>query len=61
MNEIFTKNEQHYYNLRKQTELKINNVKTVYNGNETETFLGSRIWDIVPGYTKKVTTLLNLN
>ena len=53
MNEIFVENGQHYYDLRKNTEFKRNNVKTVYNGTEDLTFLGSRIWEIVPDYIKK--------
>ena len=31
MNEIFVENAQHYYDLRKKSEFKGNNVKTVYN------------------------------
>ena len=51
MNEVFVENPQLYYDLRKKSEFKRNNVKMVYNG--TETFLGSRIWEIVPDYIKK--------
>ena len=47
MNKIFVENAQHYYDLRKKAEFKRNNVKTVYNGTETLTFLGPRIWEIV--------------
>ena len=36
-----------------KNEFKRNNVKTVYNGTETLTFLGPRIWEIVPDYIKK--------
>ena len=53
MNEIFVDNAQHYYDLRKKTEFERNNIKTVYNGTETLTFLGPRIWEIVPDYIKK--------
>ena len=53
MNEIFVENGQHYYDLRENIEFKRNNVKTVYNGTENLTFLGSRIWEIVPDYIKK--------
>ena len=53
MNKIFVKNAQHYYDLRKKAEFKRNNVKTVYNGTETLTFLGPRIWEILPDYIKK--------
>ena len=34
MNEVFVENAQHYYDLRKKTEFKRNNVKTVYNGSK---------------------------
>ena len=61
MNEIFVENAQHYYDLRKKTEFKRNHVKTVYNGTKTLTFWRPRIWEIVPGYIKKVTALRNLN
>ena len=61
MNEIFVENAQHYYDLRKKTEFKRNKVKTVYNGTETLTFIGSRIREIVPDYIKKVAALRNLN
>ena len=40
MNKIFMENAQHYYELRKKTEFKRNNVKMVYKGTETLTFLG---------------------
>ena len=53
MNEIFVKNAQHYYDLRNKTEFNRNNVKTVYNGTETLTFLGPRIWEIVADYIRK--------
>ena len=60
MNEIFVENAQHYYDLRKRTEFK-RNVRTVYNGTETLTFLGPCICEIVSDYIKKVTALRNLN
>ena len=37
--------------VKKNTEFKRNNVKTMYNG--TETFLGPRIWKIVLDCIKK--------
>ena len=61
MNKIFVENAEHYYDLRKKTEVKRNNVKMVYNGTETLTFLWPRIWEIVLDYIKKVAALRNLN
>ena len=48
--------QQHYYNLRKKTKFKRNNIKTVDSGTETLTFLGPRIWEIVPDHIKKSNT-----
>ena len=53
MNEIFVENVKYHCDLRKETKFKRNNVKTVYNETETLTFLGPRIWKIVPDYVKK--------
>ena len=50
MNEIFVENAQHYYDFRKKVEFKGNNVKAVYNGTETLTLLGLKIWEILPDY-----------
>ena len=50
MKKIFVENAQHYYDLRKETELKRNNVKTAYSRNNPLTFLGPRIWEIVPDH-----------
>ena len=46
---------------KKKTQFKRNNVKLVYNGTEHVTFLGTKIWEIVPEYIKKVTALRKLN
>ena len=61
MNDIFVEIAQHYDDLKGNTEFKRSNVKTVYNGTETLTFLGPRICEIGPDYIKKVTALRNLN
>ena len=52
MNEVFVKNAQHYYDLKK-LNLRENDAKTMYNGTKTFTFLGPRIWEIVPDYFEK--------
>ena len=38
---------------KKKNEFKRNNVKTAYNGTKTLTFLGLRIWRIVPDFITK--------
>ena len=61
MKEIFVENAPHCYDFRKKTEFKRNNVKKVYSGTETLTFLGPKIRKIVPDYIKKVAALRKLN
>ena len=51
----------HYYDLRKKTEFKRSELKTMYNETETLTFLVPRVWKIAPDHIKKVTALRNLN
>ena len=50
MSEIVVKNAQHYDLRERKAEFKKNDVKTVCNGTETLTFLGPKIWKIVPDY-----------
>ena len=57
MIEIIVENAQNYYDWRKKTELKRNNVKTVYNGTEILTFWGK----LYQTTLKNVTALSNLN
>ena len=61
MNEIFVENPEHYYDLRKKTEFKRNNVKMMYNRTETVIFLGPKTWELCQPTLKKVTALRNLN
>ena len=55
MNEIFQLKDNIKYNSR--FPLKTHNVNTVHNGTETLTFLGPRIWAIVPTELKTISTL----
>ena len=48
MSEIVVKNAQHYDLRERKAEFKRDDVKTVYNGTETSTFLRPKIWKIVP-------------
>ena len=56
MNEIFQLKDS-TYNLRKNTTFKTRNVKSVYYGTETISYLGPKIWELVPNEIKNSTTL----
>ena len=46
--DIFSCNSRVNYNLRYQSELSRPLVKSVFNGTEATSYLGPRIWDLVP-------------
>ena len=55
--EIFTENfareiESHY-NLRRCNDFRIPSIRTVYHGNESISFLGPKIWNILPDEIKQ--------
>ena len=52
MNEIFTLRHQNQYNLRNWTYFDAPKVRTVNHGSESVRYLGSKIWEIIPAYTK---------
>ena len=56
MNEIFQL-KSCTYNLRQNRTFKTHNVKSVYNGTETASYLGPKIWDLVPNEIKTSTSL----
>ena len=45
--DIFSFRHETPYNLRQQSDFRIRQVKTVYNGKETVSYLGPKIWDLV--------------
>jgi len=47
LSDLFKVNNNNY-NLRNQSYFQIPNVRTVYNGTESISFLGPKIWNIVP-------------
>ena len=55
--EIFKKRNPNYQ-LRYASHFSIPPFKSVYNGTESQSFLGPRIWDIVPTELKEVKTVL---
>jgi len=57
VDEIFIRNENNQYNTRNNSEFALPPVKTVYHGTETLSFLGPKIWDIVPNTFKEKESL----
>ena len=51
MKTIF-RSRNHTYNFRTNTPFQEKNIRTVYNGTETISFRGPRVWAIVPGEIK---------
>ena len=45
------------YNLRSNSNLAVPNVKSVFHGSESISYLGTKIWDIVPLELKELTIL----
>ena len=45
------------YNLRKNHEFRLSNVRTTYNGTETLTYRGPKTWDLVPNDIKESNNL----
>ena len=45
------------YNLRKDAGFKIKNVSTVRCGTDTISYLGPKIWNLLPGYMKEIQNL----
>ena len=50
--ELFEHKEQHYYNLRNNAEFAIPAIRTVYHGSESISYLGPKIWNILPDRLK---------
>ena len=60
MKEIFRIREENEYNLRHQsTFFKRPKVNSVYNDTETLSFLGSKIWELIPTEIKELVSLNN--
>ena len=57
MKEIFTLRHQNQYNLRNWTYFDTPKVRTLNHGSESVRYLGSKIWEIIPAYTKELDTI----
>ena len=56
MSEIFDKRN-NVYDIRNPSEFARPNIRSVFNGTESISFLGSKIWDIVPSELKQLETV----
>ena len=54
--DIFTQTTQHY-NFRQNRDFRIRSVKSVYHGSESISYLGPKIWEIVPANIKETNSL----
>ena len=52
MSEIFDKRN-NVYDFRNPSEFARRNVRNVFNGTESTSFLGPKIWDVVPSELKQ--------
>ena len=57
MNDIFKLKGEQAYNLRKISQFYRPKVNSVYNGTESEPFLGPIIWELVPNELKDIENL----
>ena len=56
VSDIFTQTTQHY-NFRQNRDFRIRSVKSVYHGSESISYLGPKIWEIVPAKIKEANSL----
>ena len=52
--ELFEQSNEKHYDLRKNSQFTVPPLRTVYHGSESITFLGPKIWIIVPDNLKNV-------
>ena len=57
MTELFEQRNEHHYNLRNSVHFITPQIRTVYHGSESISFLGPKIWNILLDRLKKATSL----
>ena len=57
MTELFEQRNEHHYNLRNNVHFITPQIRTVYRGSESISFLGPKIWNILPDRLKNATSL----
>ena len=61
ISELFEQKNKHHYNLRHDLEFTIPAVNSMYHGTESISFLGPKIWNILPNTLKKINSLEAFN
>ena len=54
--DLFCQTEMNPYNLRIQHNFEVPYVRTAYNGSESISYLGPKIWDVLPVSIKEANT-----
>ena len=57
LSNIYTQRTQNHYSLQNASDFQIPFVQTVYHGTESISYLGPKIWDIVPAEMKNAISL----
>ena len=57
MNEIFQIREESCYNLRYTSQFTISPIDSFYNGRESVSFMGPKIWKLIPHAFKQIKSL----
>ena len=52
MNEVFNLREETHYHLKHTTQFLVDPIHSVFNGSESTSYLGSKIWEQIPTETK---------
>ena len=55
--ELFEQRNEQHYDLRKNSQFTIPPIRTVYHGSESISFVGPKIWNILPDRLKNVNTI----
>ena len=55
--ELFEQRNEQHYDLRKNSQFTINPIRTVYHGSKSISFLGPKIWNILPDKLKNVNSI----
>ena len=58
MNEIFQLREYNHYNLYETSQFIVLHFHSVFNGSKSVSFLGIKIWELIPFGIKQVSSLL---
>ena len=60
MNEIFKLRENTHYNLRGTSQFRVDPIHSVFNGRESASYLGTKIWEETPTDIKNKDSLIGV-